>query len=116
MAHGIGLSLAHRPYVPTFLPTDVSNLALWLKYNTGHTSENDETTAAGDIDDDDRIKQWDDQSGNNNHAAQSTAGDMPRYVSSSGALKFACFFGRGAGARAFNDCTFRYNATGARWL
>ena len=87
MALGIGLSSAHAA-APLFIPTDISGLALWLKHNIGHTSENDETTAAGDIDDDDRIKQWDDQSGNNNHAAQSTAADMPRYVSSSGALKF----------------------------
>ena len=89
MAHGIGLSLAHRPFVPVFIPTDISNLALWLKYDTGITSENDETSAANDIDDNDRIKQWDDQSGNNNHAAQSTQADMPRFESDDNSIKFA---------------------------
>ena len=90
MAHGIGLSLARNYYVSTtFIPTDISNLALWLKFNTGITSENDETSAAGDIDDNDRLKQWDDQSGNSNHAVQATTADMPRYESDDDSLKFA---------------------------
>jgi hypothetical protein len=92
MAMGNGLSSAHNYYVhvdPPFTPSSISNLALWLKYNTGYTSVDDETTAAGDIDDNDRIKQWDDQSGNNNHATQSTNADMPRFESDDNSMKFA---------------------------
>ena len=89
MALGNGLSSAHNYFVPIFHPSQISNLALWLEYNVGHTSENDETTAAGDIDDNDRIKQWDDQSGNSNHAVQTTTADMPRFESDDNSIKFA---------------------------
>ena len=89
MALGIGLSSAHNYYIPIFEPSDISNLALWLEYNTGITSEDDETSAAGNLDDNDRIKQWDDQSGNSNHAVQTTVGDMPRYESDDDSVKFA---------------------------
>ena len=44
MALGNGLSSAHNYFVPIFHPSQISNLALWLEYNVGHTSENDETT------------------------------------------------------------------------
>ena len=35
---------------------------------------------------------------------------------SSAALKFVCSFGRGQGARAFNDCAFRYSATSLKGI
>jgi hypothetical protein len=90
MAHGIGLSLAHGSFVSDdFIPTGISDLVLWLKYNTGYTSKDDETTAAGNIDDNDRIKQWDDQSGNDNHAVQTATADMPRFESDDNSIKFA---------------------------
>ena len=47
-----------------FLLTSVSGLQLWLKNDTGIT------TATG-------ISQWEDQSGNDNHAAQSTGSNQP---------------------------------------
>ena len=56
MAHGLGLSSAHNYYVNVDYPTEISGLALWLKYNTGYTSENDETSEAHNLDDNDRIK------------------------------------------------------------
>jgi len=90
MAMGNGLSSAHNYYVPVVAsPDSIPNLDLWLKYNTGYTSEDDETTASGNINDNDRLKQWDDQSGNNNHALQSTEVDMPRFESDDNSVKFA---------------------------
>jgi hypothetical protein len=89
MAMGNGLSSAHNYYVPVVAsPDSIPNLDLWLKYNTGHTSEDDETTASGNINDNDKLKQWDDQSGNNNHALQSNGIDMPRFESDDNSLRF----------------------------
>ena len=58
MGLGLGASITSSGYVP-FSPTDISNLALWLQNNIGVTTS-----------------QWDDSSGNNNHATQSTEGDQ----------------------------------------
>ena len=88
MAHGLGLSSAHNYYVNVDYPTEISGLALWLKYNTGYTSENDETSEAHNLDDNDRIKKWSDRSGNGNDAQQSTASDMPKYQISDGSLNW----------------------------
>jgi len=56
---GLGNSIATGGSVSELLPTDVSNLSIYLKNATGVT--------AG---------QWDDSSGNSNHATQGTAGDQ----------------------------------------
>ena len=58
MGLGLGLGASQSSYI-SFLPTDISNLALWLQNGVG-------VTAA----------KWDDSSGNNNHATQSTEGDQ----------------------------------------
>jgi len=58
---GLGNSLAGgSPSGDEFLPSSISNLSLWLRNATGLTG--------------DPVSQWDDQSGNDNHAAQSTSG------------------------------------------
>jgi len=54
MGLGLGLGASQSSYIG-FLPTDISNLALWLQNGVG-------VTAA----------KWDDSSGNNNHALQAT--------------------------------------------
>ena len=58
MGLGLGLGASQSSYI-SFLPTDISNLALWLQNGVG-------VTAA----------KWDDSSGNNNHVTQSTEGDQ----------------------------------------
>jgi len=57
------------------VPTDLSGLALWLKSDTGlwqDTAGTVPATAHGDP-----VGRWDDQSGNNRHATQATAGARP---------------------------------------
>ena len=56
MGLGLGLGVTSGGYI-SFLPTDISNLALWLQNGVG-------VTAA----------KWDDSSGNDNHASQDTPG------------------------------------------
>ena len=46
-------------------PTDLTGLAMWLKNGVGITSDGGTP---------DLVSQWDDSSGNNNHAVQATAG------------------------------------------
>ena len=48
-----------------FLPSDLANLELWTKYNSGIT-----VTGSG-------VSQWDDQSGNGNHLKQATDASRP---------------------------------------
>ncbi len=50
-----------------FLPTEISNLALWLDASDAGTI----THSAGSV------SQWDDKSGNNNHVTQGTASRQP---------------------------------------
>ena len=61
----------------TFLPTDVSNLQLWLKNNTGLSN----TTSGGSV------ETWNDSSGNENNISQSTSADMA--VFDTGGLHFS---------------------------
>jgi len=75
-------------------PASFSGLVLWLGFNQGITAANGNTTAAGDMVNNDQITQWDDLSGNTNHAVQSTSTDMPRWDTANsgadiGAPKFA---------------------------
>jgi len=54
-----------------FMPSDISNLVLWLD-----ADDSDTITESGGF-----VSQWDDKSGNENHAAQGTGTDQPTYVS-----------------------------------
>jgi len=58
---------------PNILPTDLPNLDLWLKGDAGVTYN--PTTF--------RVSQWDDYSGNNRHAVQTTGSAQPLFVSGS---------------------------------
>lgn len=53
---------------PPFSPTDIAGLKLWLKADAGVTLNGS------------TVSQWDDQSGNGNHASQSTASYQPTFV------------------------------------
>tara|TARA_R100001510_G_C7562614_1_gene142101 strand:- start:18 stop:734 length:717 start_codon:yes stop_codon:yes gene_type:complete len=68
MGLGLGLGATQSSYI-SFLPTDISNLALWLQNGVG-------VTAA----------KWDDSSGNDNHATQGTGANQA--VVSGGGLDF----------------------------
>ena len=66
---GLGNSITGGAALDEFTPANIANLALWLKNATG-------VTAA----------QWDDSSGNDNHATQGTSGNQA--AESSGGLDF----------------------------
>ena len=72
-------------------PSSLGTLALWLKFNTDIFA--DEPDAGNSNDDtlshNDRINEWRDQSGNNNHAVQTVTADKPRadITNNSGAEK-----------------------------
>ena len=66
---GLGNSITHGSVTEEFLPTQISNLKLWLQNDVG-------VTAA----------RWDDSSGNSNHAEQSTSGNQATV--SDGGLEF----------------------------
>ena len=86
---GLGNSICanHYPSGDSFIPSQLAGLALWLPYNTGITSDQDgnvsspashsHSTAAGNMADEDRINAWNDASGNNKHAEQTTYSDKP---------------------------------------
>ena len=57
------------------VPTDYSNLELWLKSDAGTWQDTAGTTAASA--DNDPIARWDDQSGNARHATQATSANRP---------------------------------------
>ena len=67
---GLGLQNSNRPLEGEFSLTDISGLQLWLKNDTGITTD---SKAA--------VSQWDDQSGNSNHAVQATGSRRPIYGS-----------------------------------
>lgn len=71
---GLGLGLHKDPSLEAFDIGSISGLQLWLKYNT------DITTDAG------AVSQWNDQSGNDRHAKQTTASRRPAL--SSGDIDF----------------------------
>ena len=60
---GLGNSLTGGGVSTEFLPTDIAGISLWLRNGVG--------VAVG---------QWDDSSGNNNHATQGTSGDQAAVV------------------------------------
>lgn len=56
---------------PRFNPSTVSNLKLWLRADRGVTLNGS------------TVSNWADQSGNNNHATQATAGNQPTFLANS---------------------------------
>jgi hypothetical protein len=60
------------------VPTDIAGLRLWLKSDTGVYSDAGVTLATNGQ----GVQEWHDQSGNGNHATQSTPGNRPVLVTS----------------------------------
>ena len=60
-------------------PTSIASLRIWYKHDSGMVTAAGETSAAGNIDNGDQIIRWEDQSGQGNHAVQSTGADCPKY-------------------------------------
>jgi len=85
---GVGLSMAKGGAVIPY-PETIPGLLLWLRYNNGHVSVDNETTLAGNIDDEDRISKWLDYSSNNNHALQSEPTDCPLFESDDNTIEFS---------------------------
>lgn len=56
-----------------FDPSSISGMSLWLKHGVGITFHPGGTGT--------RVAQWDDQSGNNNHAVNAVSADSPEYIS-----------------------------------
>lgn len=75
-------SAATDTVVKAFVPTDISNMALWLD-----AADTSSITASGGA-----VSQWNDKSGNGRHATQGTSGNRPttgtRTLNSKNALDF----------------------------
>ena len=67
MSLGLGIGASSSSYVSEFLPTDISNLSLWLQNGVGVTTT-----------------KWTDSSGNNNHILQSVDNNRASAVSGGG--------------------------------
>lgn len=65
MGHFTSYYKSKLSYVP-FVPTDIAGCQLWLKADAGITKDGSNY-----------VSQWDDQSGNNNHAVQATGSAQP---------------------------------------
>ena len=67
---GLGSSLATSGGVQGLIPSEISNLDLWLQVNTGIVAESGNTSADGNMADGEDINTWADQSGNGRHAVE----------------------------------------------
>ena len=77
---GLGNSLSTSRLVSSELtPSDISGLDAWFKVNTGITAASGNTSDAGNMADGEDINQWDDQSGNDRHASQTTTSRKPHW-------------------------------------
>ncbi len=71
----------------SFLPTDLTGCVCWLKRGTGLFSDAGTTPVA----DAGTIAQWNDQSGNSNHATQTTSGNRLTWSAQSGFVESVAF-------------------------
>ena len=76
---GLGNSLAGGSALGYSDPSSFSGLVLWLGFNQGITAASGNTTASSNMVDDDKITQWDDLSGNSNHAGQAEDTARPKW-------------------------------------
>jgi hypothetical protein len=84
---GLGSSLSTGTVVvKRLIPSDISNLDLWLKFNTGIAGASN-TTAAGNMSDDEVIHSWADQAGNHN-ALQTSVGARPNWEAATTDISF----------------------------
>jgi|21_taG_2_1085346.scaffolds.fasta_scaffold58553_1 hypothetical protein len=85
---GIGIGVSRKTNVvgTSISPSDISGLDLWLKFNTGISGASN-TTAAGNMSDDEVIHSWTDQAGNYN-AVQTTDAYRPNWESDTDDISF----------------------------
>ena len=83
---GLGASLTTGGAVSSLTPTDISGLDLWLKYNTGIAGATN-TTAAGNMTNNEVIHSWADQAGNHN-AVQTTDAHRPLWTDATTDISF----------------------------
>ena len=76
---GLGSSLVTGGGVQGLIPSDISGLEMWLKFNTGIVANSGNTSDAGNMDDAEDINSWADQSGNSRNAAQTSASKKPHW-------------------------------------
>jgi len=84
---GLGSSLVTGGGVQGLIPTDISGLDLHLKFNTGIAGASN-TTAAGNMSDDEVIHSWADQSGKARHALQATNDHRPNWEDATTDISF----------------------------
>ena len=85
---GLAASLSASKAVSSGLaPDDISGLDLWLKFNTGIAGASN-TTAAGNMSDDEVIHSWADQSGKARHALQATNDHRPLWTDATTDISF----------------------------
>ena len=87
---GLGNSITGGSALDEFTPASINNLALWLKQGTGITSDGGTP---------DKVSKWNDSSGNDNHATQSTSGNQADLVGTG--------TGVGLDFERDNVCTFK---------
>ena len=83
---GLGTGLSTGGGVSGLIPTDISGLDLWLKFNTGIAGASN-TTAAGNMSDDEVIHSWADQAENHN-AEQTTDAHRPNWEDATTDISF----------------------------
>ena len=84
---GLGSGLSASALASSDLaPTDISGLDLWLKFNTGIAGASN-TTAAGNMTDDEVIHSWADQAGNHN-AGQTDNDERPNWEDATTDISF----------------------------
>jgi len=95
---GLGNSMGANDYPGGWTPLNVTNLAVWLKFNTNITADEDtdagsvtHSTDAGDMDDGDRINAWNAFAPTTINAVQTTSGDKPRWETDSADLGSLAF-------------------------
>lgn len=79
---GIGISPVFQSVALGFLPTDISNLQLWLDADDISTLFTDSAGTIPVTSDGDVVGKWDDKSGNGNHVIQATTAKKPLYKTS----------------------------------
>ena len=95
---GLGNSISASQYPGGWTPESVSNLQLWLKFNQNITADQDNTggsidhsTAAGNMEDADKINAWNAFGSTSINATQTTQGNKPLWETDAadvGSVKF----------------------------
>ena len=95
------MSLVSMKETTGFMPSDISNLEMWLKFNTditadqnaaGDTLDPAHSTITNTMETDDKINAWEDFSGNSYTAVQTTEVDKPEWNRYSSAYSYVPYF------------------------